>query len=167
MSSHRFLFAAILGYAGLLSGPNMAQAQGYLYGYYYPETGLFLSADSPKLNWYYTEPPPWLQSYSRTRTSSFYVEPVRAAASVRVLLPDAQARVWFDGKSTNSTGTERLYQSPALTAGTYEYRVRASWMQGGQEVSQERSVSVRPGQMSVVDFTKAGPEKEQAASSKR
>jgi uncharacterized protein (TIGR03000 family) len=157
MLNSRFLIPAILGCAGLLAGANSAEAQGYLYGYYYPDTGVFYSVESRRPYWFYTEPPPWLQSYSRANTRSYYAEPARAVAnvaSVRVLLPDAQAQVWFDGNRTKSTGTERLYYTPALTPGTYEYRVKCSFMQDGREVSQERTVSVTPGQTTTVDFTR-------------
>jgi uncharacterized protein (TIGR03000 family) len=69
-------------------------------------------------------------------------------------VPDPQARVWFDGNSTSQTGTDRLFHSPLLTIGsTYSYQIRASWMRDGREVTPERTVSVTPGQTTIVDFT--------------
>jgi len=74
-------------------------------------------------------------------------------AEIRVLVPDPQARVWFDGNPTQQTGTERWFYTPPLQAGANNtYRVRASWMQGGQEVTQEKVVNVNPGQSTTVAF---------------
>ena len=115
---------------------------------------------------------PWYDDYTYPRYSNYYApateyytpptqyyaQPapvVNNYANIRVIVPDPQARVWFDGNSTSQTGTDRLFNSPSLTIGsTYNYQIRASWMQGGKEVSQERTVSVTPGQTTVVDFTR-------------
>jgi uncharacterized protein (TIGR03000 family) len=82
--------------------------------------------------------------------------PARAAngiATVEVILPDPQARVWFDGALTRETGTDRLFSTPPLTSrGTY--RIRASWMEAGREVIQEKVVNVDPNQTTVVDFSR-------------
>lgn len=75
-------------------------------------------------------------------------------ANVRVLVPTADARVWFDGHATTSTGTERVYHTPALKYDSATYRVRAQWTEKGQEMIQEQVVTVNPGQTSVVDFTR-------------
>jgi uncharacterized protein (TIGR03000 family) len=80
--------------------------------------------------------------------------PASTTTYVRVLLPDANARVWFDGNATTSTGPERLYHAPTITAGTSgTYRVRASWKQNGQEMVQEQVVNVNAGRTATVDFT--------------
>ena len=75
-------------------------------------------------------------------------------AGVRVILPDPAARVWFDGTATNQTGTDRLFHTPSLAAGSYSYRIKATWTQNGREVTQERNVPVMAGRLSVVDFTR-------------
>jgi len=96
--------------------------------------------------------------------SSYYADPgsfapipsqtVDNSARIRVILPDAQGRVWFDGNATLQTGRDRLFTTPPLSSGAnYNYRIRASWMQGNQEMVQERTISVIPGQTAVVDFT--------------
>lgn len=75
-------------------------------------------------------------------------------AQVKVLVPDPQAKVWFDGAATSTTGSERLFHTPDLTAGyTYSYRVRASWIVNGKEQVQEQVIQVAPGRGVVVDFT--------------
>lgn len=99
-------------------------------GYYAPPT--------------YAQPMPYAQS-----------NPIPAnIAEVRVIVPDPQATVMFDGHATSQTGTDRLFDTPPL-AGTSQYHIRATWMQNGQQMSQERVVSVTPGQLAVVDFTQS------------
>lgn len=82
-----------------------------------------------------------------------------SSAYVRVLVPDAQAKVWFDGALTTTTGTERLYHTaPLAPGGSYTYRIRAAWTAKGQEMIQELVVSVAPGRTTVADFTRPVPE---------
>jgi uncharacterized protein (TIGR03000 family) len=83
--------------------------------------------------------------------------PVSTAASVRVLVPNPQAKVLFDGNVTKQEGTDRLFHTPTLT-GAASYRVRAIWTENGRETVQEAVASVRPGETTLVDFTKAAPE---------
>jgi uncharacterized protein (TIGR03000 family) len=72
---------------------------------------------------------------------------------VEVLLPDPNAEVLFDGQKTTLKGSRRVYPTPNLAPGrTYWYRVRASWMQDGQPVHQERTVFVKAGGTTVVNF---------------
>ena len=75
------------------------------------------------------------------------------AANIRVLLPDPQAIVLFDGNRTSQTGTERSFHTPPL-ASSATYRFRAVWGPTGQEIVQDRVVPVSPGQNYVVDFTR-------------
>jgi uncharacterized protein (TIGR03000 family) len=78
-----------------------------------------------------------------------------APAAIRVIVPDPQAKVWFDSTLTQQNGLDRLFHTPALTpGGNYSYRIRASWMAAGKEVVQENVTQVSPGQTTVVDFTK-------------
>jgi uncharacterized protein (TIGR03000 family) len=72
---------------------------------------------------------------------------------LRVRVPEANARVWVDGHLTQQTGTARDYVSPPVQAGkAYSYTVKAAWMDNGQEVTRERTVSVSPGQETTVSF---------------
>jgi uncharacterized protein (TIGR03000 family) len=81
-------------------------------------------------------------------------------AQIKVLLPDANAKVWFDGNTTTSTGTERVFHTPDLAPGaTSNYRIRASWMANGKEVVQELIVPVQSGRGSVADFTRPPTER--------
>jgi uncharacterized protein (TIGR03000 family) len=70
-------------------------------------------------------------------------------------LPDPQATVLFDGRPTTSTGAERSYHTPDLApGGSYQYKLRVTWMQDGNQVSQERVVSVTPGRTTDVVFSR-------------
>lgn len=78
-------------------------------------------------------------------------------ATVVVRVP-TDARVWIDDNSTRSTGPERSFETPTLTAGkTYRYDIKARWLQDGKPVDVTRSVDVRPGERSVVDFLTPNP----------
>lgn len=80
--------------------------------------------------------------------------PVSNTASIRVLLPDPAAKVWFDGSATKQIGTERFFHTPELSpGGSYSYRLRAEWVQKGQRMVQEQVVPVAPGRTSLADFT--------------
>ena len=76
-------------------------------------------------------------------------------ANIRVLVPDPQAKVLFDGSMTKQDGTDRLFHTPAISpGGNYSYRIRASWTQNGQPMVQEQVANVAPGRTTVVDFTR-------------
>jgi uncharacterized protein (TIGR03000 family) len=79
-------------------------------------------------------------------------------AEVVVVLPDAEAEVWFNGQKTTTPGARRVYKTPPLEQGSeYGYKVRAVWKQGGQVVREERQVRVTPGLTATVDFTRPAP----------
>jgi uncharacterized protein (TIGR03000 family) len=72
---------------------------------------------------------------------------------VEVRLPDANARLWFEGSKTQQTGTLREFQSPDLKPGQeYVYHIRAQWMENGRTREQTRTLTVRPGEWWTVDF---------------
>jgi uncharacterized protein (TIGR03000 family) len=81
-------------------------------------------------------------------------EPRSETAQITVVVP-ADARVFFDGEQTTSTGTERLYVSPPLVVGKDRYYiVVARWQEGGKAVEQTRKVPVTGGARVRVDFTR-------------
>jgi uncharacterized protein (TIGR03000 family) len=146
------------------------------YGGYYP--GIFGGAypwydtyTNPRNSYYYNPsagyyPPPVLDffapavgQYSRPLNygpPDPSAVPGVAVAQIRVILPDPQARVWFDGKATSQTGTDRLFDTPELADGsTYNYQLRAAWTtREGREITQERTVAVTPGRTTVIDFAR-------------
>jgi uncharacterized protein (TIGR03000 family) len=78
---------------------------------------------------------------------------VSTSAQIKLVLPNAGATVTFDGASTTSTGTTRLYSTPPLEAGNYSYTVVVRWADpAGQSHTEEREVVVGPGAMIAVNF---------------
>lgn len=72
---------------------------------------------------------------------------------VTVMVPNADAEVWFEDTALPQTGKERTFNTPALVEGkTYNYTVKAKWMTAGKPVEKTLPVSVRAGQTSTVDF---------------
>jgi uncharacterized protein (TIGR03000 family) len=139
------------GYPGYYA-PNVYSPPAY---YYYPDPGV--SYASPRGS--YTAP-----------TTAYYYAPsaptTTNSASIHVVLPDPQAKVQFDGNATTSTGSERYYHTPELApGGSYQYKLRVSWMQDGTQVSQERTVSVTPGKTAEVVFARTVSQNAPAISS--
>jgi uncharacterized protein (TIGR03000 family) len=80
--------------------------------------------------------------------------PANNQSNIRVKLPSAEARLWFQNQPTNQSGHERIFRSPPLQPGyRYTYEIRAQWQENGQNVSVVRSIRVEPGQEVSVDFT--------------
>lgn len=74
-------------------------------------------------------------------------------AQIEIRVP-AAARVWFDGAETKQTGPQRRFASPPLEPGyDYTYRVKATWTEAGNPVTQERKVVVQAGGQYQVDLT--------------
>jgi uncharacterized protein (TIGR03000 family) len=100
---------------------------------------------------------PSIQPVSMSGRVSFY--PANPAlnngAQIRVLLPDPQAKVTFDGKSTNSTGNDRLFLTPALAqGGPSTYVIRVTFMANGQEMTREQTLNAAPNMSYLVDFNR-------------
>jgi len=120
---------------------NSPYYSGYRSGYYYPSNSYVVPS--------YDYSSSYQPSYSESSTQS---QPTNA--QIRVLVPDAQTKVTFDGNPTQQTGTERWFYTPNLQSGANNaYRIRATWMMGGREMTQERVVNVNPGQSVTVEFT--------------
>jgi uncharacterized protein (TIGR03000 family) len=76
-----------------------------------------------------------------------------ARSTVHVLLPESDARVYFDDSATTETGADRVYTTPALDpAKSYTYTIRATWTTDGQPVSRSKEVKIQPGKDTTVDF---------------
>lgn len=74
-------------------------------------------------------------------------------ARITVVLPAADAQVWFNDSPTTTTGQQREYRTTGLEPSrTYKYTIRAQWNEGGKAVMQTRIVPVQAGQMSVANF---------------
>src|SRR5262249_46488513 len=121
---------------------NSYYAPGYTYGDTYA----------------YTTPP--------STTQSFYTPPANYATApdtssgnevtVDVKVPDPNAEVWFDGSATRQRGTSRTFYSPPVDPNqTYTYDIRARWTENGREQNQTKTVRVRAGDRTRVDFSNA------------
>jgi len=81
--------------------------------------------------------------------------PSARAASVKVLVPDREAQVTFQGQRTATKGIERTYKTPPLAPGAqYYYDVSATWKEKGKEITRTRTIRVSPGGSVVLDFNK-------------
>jgi uncharacterized protein (TIGR03000 family) len=98
------------------------------------------------------------------QSQSFYSgPPANQAVTVRVQVPAANAQVWFGDSATTQQGVERVFQSPPLVPGkTYQYAIKAQWMENGKAVTRERQVDVTAGQTVDVDFRDRGFYRENA-----
>jgi uncharacterized protein (TIGR03000 family) len=89
-------------------------------------------------------------------------------ATIQVDLPE-DARLTFDGESTASTGSPRVFVSPPLTRGReYSYTLRAERTRGGETAFLSKTITVRAGEETRVDLqrgytTAAGPGGEEPA----
>src|SRR5690242_3727802 len=73
-------------------------------------------------------------------------------ATIQVDLPE-DARLTFDGESTVSTGTHRVFVSPPLVRGKeFSYTLRAKRMRGGEPTFLSKTITVRAGEETRVDL---------------
>jgi uncharacterized protein (TIGR03000 family) len=90
-----------------------------------------------------------------SRLSYYPSDGLANTAQIRVIVPDAQARLMFDETATKQVGVDRLFTTPTLNpSGPNTYLIRATFVQNGKEVVQQRSVTVMPGRTYVLDFTR-------------
>jgi uncharacterized protein (TIGR03000 family) len=74
---------------------------------------------------------------------------------IRVVCPD-QAKVYFDGKVTTSTGMTRTFDTPSLPQGKCSYVVRCTWIENGLEIGRDITLTCNPNTVCTVDFTAPG-----------
>jgi uncharacterized protein (TIGR03000 family) len=89
-----------------------------------------------------------------TSTQAFYPPNAQGnmPAIIDVQVP-ADAQITFDGESTNQTGMQRIFRSPALEPGqNYSYEVTARWNESGKDIERTRKVRVRAGERVSVNF---------------
>jgi uncharacterized protein (TIGR03000 family) len=136
---------------------------GYRSGYYYPAyaTYGYDGGGSANLSYYYGSPP----AYSSDNTDDY--PPASSEddnrsprdnsfASLVVNLPQADARLTANGNMTRQRGMRREFDTNPINSGkTYTIDFVATWMENGREVKRTRSVTVRPGDHTTVDFTTA------------
>jgi uncharacterized protein (TIGR03000 family) len=137
-------------YGGLGYSPYyLGSGYGYSPSYYYttPSYGVIPMT--------YAQPAPMQirQSYYPVPTT------VLQSVSVTVLVPAADAQVWFENRATSQQGTERLFESPLLEPNhNFTYTIKARWLENGKAVDGERRVSVQAGQSVTVNFRESSGE---------
>jgi uncharacterized protein (TIGR03000 family) len=159
------------GYYGSYYSPySYGYYRPYSYGYYSPyyTTGYYTPYASSNYGWTsaYVGVPGYrdasypqysLDARNMTTYRSFYAPEQDAnQATIRVLVPDPNAKVTFDDSTTQQMGTDRLFTSPPLDPNkTYSYTVKATWMENGKEATRSQEVKVQPGRSTTVDFRTA------------
>jgi len=126
--------------SGYYGSPYSYGGRGYYYSspsYYYESAPSYYYSDSV------TQVPP-----TEVRQAS-YSDP--STASVTVLVPAADAQVWFNDAPTSQRGMERLFHTPSLQQGG-TYTIKARWTENGRTMDQQRQVQVQPGQSITVNF---------------
>jgi uncharacterized protein (TIGR03000 family) len=156
------------GYApyspGALSWPGAFSytQRYYWYGYNWPYPGYYVGRyNGPPYFPAGAAAPAGGSPSSSSDRDSYYSYGAQSGAEesparVTVRLPDADAQVWVEGKPTRQRGSRREFVSPPLDPGqNYTYEVRAVWTESGREVERTRTVRVRAGGTTTVDFTAA------------
>jgi len=141
-------------YSGSYILPPYYDGSGSYSDYTYPDTGagLNLNYASDFYNLYGSGTPSYSAGYQSWYPPVTSPTQPDLMAHVTVEVP-TDARVWFDGKATTSTGVSREYDSPPLTPGhRYSYAIKASWKEHGQEVTQTQQVDVTAGAQITVRF---------------
>jgi uncharacterized protein (TIGR03000 family) len=73
-------------------------------------------------------------------------------ANLRLLVP-AVAKVMIGDYASSSTGEERMFETPPLTAGkTYSYQIKATWQDANREITRMAVANVEAGKETVVDL---------------
>jgi uncharacterized protein (TIGR03000 family) len=108
----------------------------------------------------------WLMVRLKSPEAAQPIEPVRQEpqaapeghdkAFLEILVP-ADAEVWFDGYKSKQTGSVRKFSTPPLKQGEpYAYDVRVRWTMNGSPVEETRTVVVRAGERTRVEFPAPG-----------
>jgi len=151
------------GYYPHQSGLSIGFYAGPSYGYRPYSYGSYPSYyASGYSGYYYPSPAYYGDEYvpsDATITRSGYYAPSTDAlaasdnrARIHVRLP-ADATLWVDGDATQQAGAERDFTTPPLTPGTtYQYTLKARWMQGNDPVEKTMKVDVRANETSQADF---------------
>src|ERR1700686_1401617 len=81
-------------------------------------------------------------------------------AYLRVLVPQDDAKLLFDGSPTKQTGASRLFVTPPLKLGkTFSYTVVAKWEPNNYtKVTRTRVVELQAGKEIELDLRKADPD---------
>ncbi|MFL5339007.1 MAG: TIGR03000 domain-containing protein [Gemmataceae bacterium] len=117
---------------------------------YGPIPGVFGGSDA-RLN--YRNGPDTVPARGFPKANYGFVTPTYARFEVTV---PADALVSLEGMPVNQTGPQRTFRATGLEPGqSYWLRLKATWLDGGKEVVQEKTINVRGGQTVRMDLSKA------------
>lgn len=72
---------------------------------------------------------------------------------IKVTVPTAETRVWLDDVETKSRGTKRIYQvDPVDAERDFSYRIKAVWIENGNEYTDVQTVHFKGGMTVSVEF---------------
>jgi len=77
----------------------------------------------------------------------------------RVMLPASDAKLYFNDQLVDQRGDDRMLTTVAVSPGRYDYRVRATWLDNGQEKIESHEVHLQPGQRATIQFGPTQPKK--------
>jgi len=153
------------GYGGYGYGDGY-YGRPYGWGGYYGSPNYSYGSPYYSGGGYYSSGPGYVVESQPGATQSFYAgpQPEPNRAHIRVIVPDAQAKVWFENRVTQQQGSDRLFESPQLDEGKeYTYTIRATWDQDGRDMTRERRVTVRAGETATVNFRAGDRDRDTAA----
>ena len=76
------------------------------------------------------------------------------AAVIKIDLPDDSALVRINGQAVTSAGKTRYFVTPELNKGKeYSYAIKVQWTKNGEQVTEERKITVEAGKIAKVNFT--------------
>lgn len=159
VSTPYFAFQYGRGYAGpYYYGGGPYYGYGYSPGYayypvyaYYPSYGRYYAY--PYTTGYAYAAPAYPYAVAPVVNQASYSSDGSSPITLRVSVPDPNARLWIQNVPMSLAGSERSFTSPPMIPGrTYTYTIRASWMENGREVSQEKTLQVQAGQETMVRF---------------
>jgi uncharacterized protein (TIGR03000 family) len=126
-----------------------------MYNYGYLPHGPKWAADYPPvgiLGYYLSTLGPDSESGRKRQEEEAAYDPTNRARII-VLVPNADATVWFGKMPTGQRGFERVFESPRLEPGvSFAYEIRVTWLEGNDERQLVRTVDVQANEGTVVDF---------------
>ncbi|MFO0970564.1 MAG: TIGR03000 domain-containing protein [Gemmataceae bacterium] len=83
--------------------------------------------------------------------------PANGRLDIEVHVPVADAQVWINGRQSTQAGRTRWFTVEQIYPDRpYQYEIRAAWMDDGAPTTQIRTITVRAGESSVVNFGVSG-----------
>ena len=144
------ILTAVLASLTLLAVADTAQAQGRIRARW-RDRGNYSPYSEP--TYFGATAPSSASTPDARETQSFYSGPDSSANVLRfrVIVPNPKAQLWIDDQPTRQLGIERDFISPPVEPNNnYSYTIRATWMDSGREIKQEKKITIKPGPVSII-----------------